>query len=48
MGIEQLRPEGFTDDMRTFALWSRPGGMYVQGFSAKNSACGSAWMECKQ
>ena len=42
MALSDLAPEGFDDSMRAYALWTRPGRMYVQGFALRE--CG-VWLD---
>jgi hypothetical protein len=41
MSMRELAPKGFDDWMRAYALMTRPGRMYVQGFAL--SDCG-VWL----
>ena len=41
MALKDIAPEGFDDSMRAYALMTRPGRMYVQGFALRE--CG-VWL----
>lgn len=41
MALKDMEPAGFDDGMRAYALWTRPGRMYVQGFALRD--CG-VWL----
>lgn len=42
MALKDIAPEGFDDSMRAYALMTRPGRMYVQGFALRE--CG-VWLD---
>ncbi|WP_288094426.1 hypothetical protein [Thiomonas sp.] len=41
MALKDIEPEGFDDGMRAYALMTRPGRMYTQGFALRE--CG-VWL----
>jgi hypothetical protein len=41
MALSEIAPEGFDDGMRAYALMTRPGRLYVQGFAPRE--CG-VWL----
>lgn len=38
MSLKHMEPEGFNEDMRNYARWTRPARMYAQGIGIKDAA----------
>lgn len=37
MSLKSLEPEGFNEDMHSYARWTRPARMYAQGIGSKDA-----------